>query len=113
MKRDGHGARGSTTLFPLDAELNLPGEVYSFGIRRRAAEEAAKGLFDEVVKVLGQHSGAEIAKRQVEEVVRRAAQDFDGFYSRGEWNGRPRPPNRATFSCSPSMARASPWAMRI
>ena len=37
VARDGHGARGRETLFPLDAELNLPAERYSFGIRRRAA----------------------------------------------------------------------------
>jgi hypothetical protein len=30
--------------------------------------------------VLRTHSGAALAKRQVEEIVRRAAQDFDGFY---------------------------------
>ncbi|MBI2829496.1 MAG: ISKra4 family transposase [Acidobacteria bacterium] len=80
VTREGHGARERETLFPLDAELNLPPELYSFGIRRRAAEEATKGSFDEVVKVLATHSGAAVAKRQVEEVVRRAAQDFDRFY---------------------------------
>lgn len=80
VTRDGHGARGRETLFPLDAALNLPSERYSFGIRRRAAEEATKGAFDEVVKILGTHASAAVAKRQVEEVVRRAAQDFDSYY---------------------------------
>src|SRR5947208_4919387 len=80
VTRDGLGARGRETLFPLDAELNLPAERYSFGIRRRAAEEATKGAFDEVVKILGTHARAAVAKRQVEEVVRRAAQDFDSYY---------------------------------
>jgi len=90
VARDGHGARGKETLFPLDAELNLPDDKYSFGIRRRAAEEAAKGSYDEAVAVLTKHTGAEVAKRQVEEVVRRAAQDFDGFYlaRRLEWQAR-------------------------
>jgi hypothetical protein len=87
VARDGHGARGEETLFPLDEELNLPDEKYSFGVRRRAAEEAAKGSYDEVVAVLEKHTGAAVAKRQVEELVRRAAQDFDGFYfaRRLEW----------------------------
>ena len=80
VTRDGHGARGRETLFPLDAELNLPSERYSFGIRRRAAEEATKGAYDEVVTILGTHASAAVAKRQVEEVVRRAAQDFDSYY---------------------------------
>lgn len=93
VTRDGHGARGRDTLFPLDAALNLPPERYSFGIRRRAAEEAAKGAFDEVVRVLATQSGAAVAKRQVEEVVRRAAQDFDSFYleRRLAWLGETTP----------------------
>src|SRR5438445_186970 len=80
VTRHGLGARGRETLFPLDAELNLPTERYSFGVRRRAAEEATKGACDEVVKILGTHASAAVAKRQVEEVVRRSAQDFDSFY---------------------------------
>jgi hypothetical protein len=63
VSRDGHGARAHETLFPLDAALNLPAERYSFGVRQRAADEASKGAFDEVVRVLATYSGAEIAKR--------------------------------------------------
>jgi len=80
VTRAGHGARGRETLFPLDAALNLPTERYSFGIRRRAAEEATRGAFDEAVAVLTTHSSAAVAKRQVEAVVRRAAEDFNDFY---------------------------------
>jgi hypothetical protein len=60
--------------------LNLPWNAISFGVRRRAAEEATKGSFDEVVSVFARHSGAAVAKRQVEAVVQRAAEDFDSFY---------------------------------
>lgn len=80
VAREGHGARGRETLFPLDAALNLPAERYSFGIRRRAAEAATNGAFDEVVQLLTTQSSAAVAKRQVEEVVRRAAEDFNDFY---------------------------------
>src|SRR5256712_2371910 len=80
VMRDGLGARGRETLFPLDAALNLPTERYSFGIGRRGAEEATKGAFEEVVKILGTHASAAVAKRQVEDVVRRAAKDFDSYY---------------------------------
>jgi len=80
VTREGRGGRGRETLFPLDAELNLPSERYSFGVRRRAAEEATRGAYDDVVKILGTEASAAVAKRQVEEVVRRAAQDFDSFY---------------------------------
>jgi hypothetical protein len=80
VTREGHGAREHATLFPVDATLNLPVERYSFGIRRRAAEEAIRGSFDEVVQVLATQSSAAVAKRQVEDVVRRAADDFERFY---------------------------------
>ena len=96
VSRDGHGAREHETLFPLDAALNLPAERYSFGIRQRAAAEATTGAFDDVVQVLATYSGADIAKRQVEEVVRRAAQDFDSFYiaRRLDWAAETTPASR-------------------
>lgn len=88
VTRDGFGARGKPTLFPLDADLNLPKELYSFGVRRRAAEAAVKGSFDEAVKLLAGTSGAEVPKRQLEELVFRAAVDFDGFNvtRRADWD---------------------------
>ena len=82
VERMGHGARGSESLHPLDGELNLPVERHSHELRRRAAEEAAKGSFDETVETLSRSTGARLAKRQVEELVSRAAQDFDAFYER-------------------------------
>ena len=81
VKRTGHGAKGEASLHPLDGHLNLPEELYSFGLRRRAAEEAAKNSFDETVETLAKYTGTRIGKRQVEEIVVRAAQDFDAFYT--------------------------------
>lgn len=52
VTRMGYSARESTPLYPLDGELNLPGDSYSLGTRRRAAEEAAKVSFDEAVKAV-------------------------------------------------------------
>ena len=46
----------------------------------RAALEASKNSFDETVETLNRYTGAEIGKRQVEQLVSRAAQDFDAFY---------------------------------
>ena len=80
VNRTGYGGEGCASLHPLDAELNLPVERYSHELRRRAAEEASKGSFDETVNTLARYTGARIGKRQVEELVARAAQDFDAFY---------------------------------
>lgn len=79
--RLGYGAEGAASLHPLDAELNLPEELYSLEVRRRVAEDAAKQSFDETVLSLEQRSGASVGKRQVEELVQRAAADFDAFYA--------------------------------
>jgi hypothetical protein len=68
-------------LHPLDAELNLPAEQYSLGLRRKAAEQAAQVSFDATVQFLAQQSGEAVGKRQVEELVQRAAMDFDSFYA--------------------------------
>lgn len=86
VERTGHGAEGEASLHPLDGHLNLPAERYSHELRRRAAEEASKSSFDETVKTLARYTGTRVPKRQVEELVGRAARDFDAFYEarRGE-----------------------------
>lgn len=81
LERLAYQAEGAAALFPLDGSLNLPPELYSHGVRRRAAEEAARGSFDEVVDALGKTTGAPVKKRQVEELAERAASDFDAFYA--------------------------------
>ncbi|MCG2775752.1 MAG: ISKra4 family transposase, partial [Desulfobacterales bacterium] len=80
VERAGYGQQGVESLHPLDAELNLPGERYSLELRRRVAEEAAKNSFDETLESIGKNTGGHVPKRQVEELVMRAARDFDAFY---------------------------------
>ena len=80
VTRTGYGGRGLASLHPVDAELNLPAERYSHTVRRRAAEAAAQESYDEVVAALKSQTGAHLPKRQAEQLVARAAQDFDLFY---------------------------------
>lgn len=80
VRRTGYGAEGAHSLHPLDAELNLPPQLYSHEVERRVAEEVARAAFDETVCSVGKNTGAAVPKRQVEELARRAAQDFDAFY---------------------------------
>ena len=81
VQRTGYGAKGQSSLHPLDAQLNLPVEVYSHELRRRVAKEASKSAFDETVATLREHTGTAVSKRQVEQLAQRAAQDFDAFYA--------------------------------
>lgn len=82
VERAGYGREGKRSLHPLDAELNLPPQKYSLELSRRVAEEAAKTSFDETLESLGKMTGGHVPKRQIEELVRRAARDFDVFYER-------------------------------
>jgi len=87
VERAGYGKEGVESLQPLDAELNLPDERYSLELRRRVAEEAAKNSFDETFESIGKTTGGHVPKRQIEELVMRAAVDFDAFYEMRQ--GRP------------------------
>jgi hypothetical protein len=68
VKRMGYSLPGHESVFPLDAELNLPLDKYSHGLRRLAAEESAKTSFDEVVAMLQKLTGGRIPKRQYMQV---------------------------------------------
>jgi hypothetical protein len=81
VQRWAYEARGVDRLHPADAALNLPDDVYSFGVRRLVAEEACKISFDEVVEQTKKILGVAVPKRQVEELTVRAARDFTAFYA--------------------------------
>jgi hypothetical protein len=40
------------SVFPLDAQLNLPSDQYSDGIRQRVAIEARKASYDEAIELV-------------------------------------------------------------
>ena len=74
-------ARGTSGgLRPLDADLNLPPELYSLLLRRRVATLSMDGSFEAAGDKLASLTARAISKRQVEELVVRAAQDFEAFY---------------------------------
>jgi hypothetical protein len=81
VPRLAYQAPGVDALHPMDAALNLPDELYSHSVRRRVAEEVTARSFDETVDQLRRTTGAQVPKRQVEELAARAAQDFDAFYA--------------------------------
>ena len=69
------------SLFPRDAQLNLPVHGYSHRLQKRVAAKAAKMSFDEVANDIETETAVRIGKRQVEQIVYAAAQDFDAFYA--------------------------------
>jgi hypothetical protein len=90
VPRLAYQAPGREDLHPMDAALNLPREMFSHGLRRMVAKEAARASFDEVVEIVHDYTGSTIAKRQVEELAVRAAQDFDEFYAQRAATADPR-----------------------
>jgi hypothetical protein len=81
VRRRAYEAEGVEALVPADAALNLPVDLYSFGVRRLVAEEACKVSFDGVVEQTTKVLGVAVPKRQVEALTVRAAQDFTAFYA--------------------------------
>ena len=80
VARTGYSQRGVSSLFPRDAQLNLPVHGYSHRLQKRVAAKAAKMAFEGVAGDIETETGVRIGKRQVEEIVCAAAQDFDAFY---------------------------------
>lgn len=79
-----YGKPGFASLVPKDAMLNLPEQSYSHALGQRVAKEVAKGSFDEAILTVKQQTGVLVPKRQAEEIVKNAAQDFDAFYEARE-----------------------------
>ena len=67
-------------LRPLDAELNLPVGLFSFGVHLSACVLAMDVSFDSTCDKMARLLGVSVPKRQLEGLVVRSAQDFDAFY---------------------------------
>ena len=80
VERLAYSARGEDARMPLDAELSLPENSYSFKVRRRIAEFSAEMSFEKARR-FSDTFGARIPQRQTEELAARAARDFESFYA--------------------------------
>jgi hypothetical protein len=81
VSRVAYRAAKRPNLHPADAVLNLPRERYSFGLRQLAALESTRGSYEEATSAIERSTGVVVAKRQVEELTVRAAEDVESFYS--------------------------------
>jgi hypothetical protein len=71
---------GRSNVHPLDAVLNLPEEKHSNGLRKLTAIEAARGSIDVAGVAITRATGVRIGKRQLQEMVRRAAAHVEASY---------------------------------
>jgi hypothetical protein len=81
VPRMAYRAPGAPNVHPADAQLNLPEEKHSHGLRKLVAVESARGSHQDAAAAVTRATGVTIGKRQVEELARRAAADIDRFYA--------------------------------
>jgi hypothetical protein len=60
--------------------LNLPEGLYSHGLRELAAIESSRESFKEAKEALCRATGVTVGHRQVEELAKATAVDFEAFY---------------------------------
>ena len=80
VSRIAYRVPGRPNVHPLDAELNLPEEKHSHGLRKLAAIESARGSIEAAGAAVTRATGVTIGKRQLEELARRAAAHVQAFY---------------------------------
>jgi hypothetical protein len=81
ITRIGYGAPGREAIHPLDAQLRLPGRVWSYECQRRLIRAVVCGPFDEATALIAEITGTTIPKRSAEQLVQEAAVDFESFYA--------------------------------
>jgi hypothetical protein len=82
VSRIAYRSPGRPNVHLLDAALNLPEEKHSHGLRKLAAVEAARGSVEAACAAVARATGVRIGKRQLEELVRRAAAHVEESYLR-------------------------------
>ena len=85
VSRLSYGKSKSKSIFPADAELNLPQDQYSDGLRNRAAKEVIKSSFDIAVESINETTGGRLPKRQCLNSTRNVAQDFESYYKQNRF----------------------------
>src|SRR5271165_5138901 len=80
VSRIAYRVPGRPNVHPLDAELNLPEEKHSHGLRKLAAIESARGSIEAAGAAVTRATGVTIGKRQLEELAHRCAAHVEAFY---------------------------------
>ena len=93
FERLGYGARGQQSFHPLDKSLNIPQRRYSHVLQERGARLCGRGPFDEALDELQTAIAGHVPKRQLEDIVVDAAQDFTTFYE--QWSAETPVPERS------------------
>ena len=80
VERIGYRGPELNSVFPLDAQLNLPPNKYSHGLQDEVAHLVAVESFDETLESLERQGGGILPKRQLQGVCAELVQDFEEYY---------------------------------
>ncbi len=80
IRRMGYYRPKIKPFFPLDAQLNLPKDSYSFSLQKHVVHEAIKGSFDEAVETIERTIGIPVPKRQAEKIILHVSKYFYPYY---------------------------------
>src|SRR6266702_8255822 len=72
VTRMAYRAPRAANAYPADAELNLPAEKHSHGLRKLATAEAPRGSYQDAAAAITRATGVTIGKRQSEQLAVRA-----------------------------------------
>ena len=80
VDRLGYCRDGQAGVHPLDEQLQLSTRSFSYELQRRVVKAAVQGPFDEAIERIEESTGVGMPKRSAEDIVQKAASDFDAFY---------------------------------
>ena len=86
VTRKGYCKPKHKSLFPIDAELNLPEDQYSDGIKKRLSKEVIKISFDNAIESIEETTGGSVPKRQSLKLVSNVALDFEQYYEKNRFS---------------------------
>jgi len=81
ITRLGYSRRRTSSIYPLDRDLQLPARCFSYELQKHSILAAVQGPFQESIDRIFGFSGVSIPKRSLEQILLDAAQDFDTFYA--------------------------------
>lgn len=80
LHRIGYSNRTHSTIYPLDAFLNLPSTSFSYPLQKLLIRETAKGSIDDALQLVYEITGVKNRSGKAIELLEASACDFDRFY---------------------------------
>ena len=79
ITRRAYRAPGESNLYPRDAVLDLPRRRYCWAVQATVVDFAVETSFERAGQWLAAHTGTQVGKRHIEQIVTEAARNVDAF----------------------------------